>query len=123
MRFRNLLGIIIHISIFLILFVVGFINAGYEISADQYYMNTINTRAYGTDNGLSQAVVTYYDAQKTYAEREWMLQHQEVYYFESISWCVLFIGLVANFIFGMPYWMLTDDWYITEKEREDDRYC
>ena len=113
----KILWAITQISLFVLPFVFALILTPYNISYDKEYVSSVNVRAFEImDNGkitdFREAVIAQEDAIGRYVEKEWKLQHQEIYYFNNLFAALLIGGMLQMF---NPLWKMDyEDYYYDE---------
>ncbi len=86
--------------------IIGVVMTPYEISYDKGYVETVNPRVLDGGSGdfnIEGAVEDWKDAEGTFYDKEWKLQHQELYYIYNIT-TGLVIGLAFQ-ILNMLWWL------------------
>ena len=107
--------IIVQVCLFFIPLLFVPIIASYNMSRDTHMVNTINQRAFASQQGeLSSAVVTYFDAQEVYEQKVWMLNNKELYYV---------LPLVAMLMLSIILQLFNFWWYdIYEQIKEEQMF-
>lgn len=113
--------------ILVVLIVVGVLwYVPYQISRDQHMVDTVNERAFqyngtGTLTDLTEAEIMSNDADLNYENRVWKLQHQELYYLNSIVRMIVYsvgVSVICWWIFGvLPLYEFYED-----DDEDDDEF-
>ena len=107
----------------LTIFVSTAVITPYAISSDQWYVSHVNPRAFNylsTDShatDFADAQVLANDAMNDYEGKAWKLQHQELYYIQSIIGGGI-IGFILGFIAGGISYSIISSKEDEERDRE-----